>query len=260
MASAWSIIHFRMAKEETSGPIFGRTAPSVPGRPTGPAGTASTGSRTSRRRSRNASAARATWPSRRTVCTEPAGEGGADLGGQLAVDAAACRAGRVLSVMGLVSLVEDDAGGVVQCATPPVAEDPGHRPAPRRGRRRPGAVSARRNSNPKEGLIERVEPRARLHLPGGAGAATNPGRQCRPAGHHRQRRRAAVEADLIDRLLVTAEKGGVRPVICINKVDLVPRPTSSRWSGSAGCHWVLLMTKSPSLGMSHYHSPLRHEA
>ncbi len=158
---------------------------------------------------------------RRTVCTEPAGEGGADLGGQLAVDAAACRAGRVLSVMGLVSLVEDDAGGVVQCATrrllKTLATDQRHVVAA--GDRvlfRPVE-----NSNPKEGLIERVEPRHGCICRAVRGRqqilVANVDRLAIIASAAEPR----LKPNLIDRLLVTAEKGGVRPLICINKVDLV---------------------------------------
>ena len=158
---------------------------------------------------------------RRTVCTEPAGEGGADLGGQLAVDAAACRAGRVLSVMGLVSLVEDDAGGVVQCATrrllKTLATDQRHVVAA--GDRvlfRPVE-----NSNPKEGLIERVEPRHGCICRAVRGRqqilVANVDRLAIIASAAEPR----LKPNLIDRLLVTAEKGGVRPLICINKIDLV---------------------------------------
>ena len=221
MASAWSIIHFRMAKKKKLRADF-RKNRTVRARTTdwtrryGQHGFEDEAPTQSERISGKGDLAK-----RRTVCTEPAGEGGADLGGQLAVDAAACRAGRVLSVMGLVSLVEDDAGGVVQCATrrllKTLATDQRHVVAA--GDRvlfRPVE-----NSNPKEGLIERVEPRH-----GCICRAVRGRQQILVANVNRLAIIASaaeprLKPNLIDRLLVTAEKGGVRPLICINKVDLV---------------------------------------
>jgi ribosome biogenesis GTPase len=159
---------------------------------------------------------------RRTVCGEHV-EGhevpGFDV--HLDVDASVCRPGRVLSVFGLLSMVEDQNGGVYQCATrrllKTLATDQRHVVAA--GDRvlfRPVE-----NSDPKEGLIERVEPRR--------------GCICRAVRGRRQILVANVEQlaivssaveprlkpHLIDRMLVAAEKGGVRPLICINKIDLV---------------------------------------
>ncbi len=132
-----------------------------------------------------------------------------------------CRHGRVLSVFGLISMVEDQSGCVYQCATrrllKTLATDQRHVVAA--GDRvlfRPVE-----NSDPKEGVIERVEPRR------GCICRAVRGRQQILVANVDQLAivSSAVEPrlkpHLIDRMLVTAEKGGVRPLICINKVDLV---------------------------------------
>jgi ribosome biogenesis GTPase / thiamine phosphate phosphatase len=131
-----------------------------------------------------------------------------------------CRRGRVLSVLGLISMVEDESGRAVQCSTRRILKtlstDQRH------------VVAAGdhvlfrpiENSEPREGVIERVEPRH--------------GCICRAVRGRQQVLVANVDQlaivtsvaeprlkpNLIDRLLVAAEKGGVRPLICINKIDL----------------------------------------
>ena len=76
------------------------------------------------------------------------------------------------------------------------------------------------NSDPKEGLIERVEPRH------GCLCRAVRGRQQVLVANVDQLAIIASVAEprlkpnLIDRLLVAAEKGGVRPLICLNKIDL----------------------------------------
>jgi ribosome biogenesis GTPase len=138
----------------------------------------------------------------------------------LEVDESVCRCGRVLSVSGLTAVVQSDDGEIHHCAvrrilktlsiaerTPVIAGDRVlFRPVP--------------NSRPKEGLIERVEPRH------GTVSRTVRGRRQTLVTNVDQVLIVASVAEpplkpnLIDRLLVAAEKGGVRPVICINKVDL----------------------------------------
>ena len=77
------------------------------------------------------------------------------------------------------------------------------------------------NTDPKEGLIERVEPRH------GCICRAVRGRQQILVANVDQLAIVASAAEprlkpnLIDRLLVAAEKGGVRPLVCINKIDLV---------------------------------------
>jgi len=158
----------------------------------------------------------------RTVCGEQVGaheEPGFDV--HLDVDASVCRYGRVLSVFGLISMVEDESGSVYQCSTrrllKTLATDQRHVVAA--GDR--VVFRPVENSDPKEGCIERVEPRH------GCVCRAVRGRQQIMVANVDQLAivSSAVEPrlkpHLIDRMLVAAEKGGVRPLICINKVDLV---------------------------------------
>jgi ribosome biogenesis GTPase len=158
---------------------------------------------------------------RRTICgDEIGGEAVPGFGVHLDVDEAACHRGRVLTVLGLVCVVEDEAGHIVHCATrrllKTLSTDQRHVVAA--GDRvffRPVE-----HSDPEEGMIERIEPRH--------------GCICRAVRGRQQVLVANVDLlaiivsvaeprlkpNLIDRMLVAAEKGGVRPLICINKVDL----------------------------------------
>jgi ribosome biogenesis GTPase len=142
---------------------------------------------------------------------------------RLEVDLSQCRPGRVLAVRGLISHVADDRGEVYQCATrrllKTLATDQRH-----------VVVAGDRvmfrpmdDTQPKEGMIERVEPRRRSLC------RTSRGRQQLIVTNVDQVMiiASAAEPDLkpnlIDRLIMASEKGGVRPVICINKTDLVDR-------------------------------------
>ena len=111
------------------------------------------------------------------------------------------------------------------------AENACHRATPRRGRRRPRRVSPVGEDADPRGRLHRAGRAApRLHLPSGSRPAANPGRQRRSVGHRLQRAEPRLKPHLIDRMLVAAEKGGVRPLICINKVDLVDPAGCNRWS------------------------------
>ncbi len=160
----------------------------------------------------------------RTVCGDEVNGGeepGFDV--HLDVDEKACHRGRVLCVRGLVSIVESEAGEVFSCSTrrllKTVSTDQRHVVAA--GDRVLFRVSG--SGSVKEGVIERVEPRH--------------GCICRASRGRRQVLVANVDQlavissaaeprlkpHLIDRMLLTAEKGGVSPLICINKIDLVDR-------------------------------------
>ena len=159
---------------------------------------------------------------RRTVVgseVDPGDEPGFQV--QLDVDENLCRRGRVLSVHGLASTVRDEQGRIYQCATrrllKTLSTDQRHVVAA--GDRvlfRP--VS---ESDLNEGVIERVEPRR------GSLCRTTRGRQQVIVTNVDQVLIVASAAEprlkpnLIDRLLVTAEKARIRPIVCINKVDLV---------------------------------------
>ncbi len=159
----------------------------------------------------------------RGMSVDTGDEPGLDI--HLDVDETVCRTGRVLSVHGLASTVEDDQGRTCQCATRRLLKTLST------DLRHVVAVGDRvlfrpvENSDPPEGVIERVEPRY------GSVCRTSRGRQQIIVTNVDQLLIISSAAEprlkphLIDRLLITAEKGRVRPVVCINKVDLV-EPTS----------------------------------
>lgn len=134
------------------------------------------------------------------------------------VDRSICRIGRVLRVQGLLSIVRDEAGDMFQCATrrllKTLATDLRHVVAA-------GDVVWFRPEGKDEGIIERVEPRR------GVVSRTSRGRQHVLVANVDQliivtsAAEPRIKPNLIDRLLVTAEKGGIRPIICINKIDLI---------------------------------------
>jgi ribosome biogenesis GTPase len=153
---------------------------------------------------------------RRTIMATDAGVDGIDA---LATEpAAGTWRGRVLHVHGLESFVRGPAGGVVRCTTRrllrTVATDHRH----------PVAAGdwVRVRDADGEGVIQAIETRrtalcrdsrGRRHVIVAnvdqvmiVGSAAQPG----------------LKPGLVDRLLVAAESAGIRPLICINKADLVP--------------------------------------
>lgn len=138
----------------------------------------------------------------------------------LDVDLAACRRGRVLSVFGVTSTVLGDDGTPYQCGTRRILK------TLCTDERSPVVAGDRvlfrwdENAQPKEGLIQRVEPRH-----GTISRAVRGRRQVLVSNVDQLLIVASVaeprlKPNLIDRLLVAAEKGRVRPIICINKIDL----------------------------------------
>jgi ribosome biogenesis GTPase len=141
-----------------------------------------------------------------------------DIGVRLEIEESHCLRGRVLRSHGLQSLVEAEDGNVYRCATRQLLKS-------LRTEQRHVVVAGDRvlirPNPPEEGFIERIEPR-----------------RGEISRFSKQRRHVIVanvdlaiivvsaaqpdlKPNLIDRLLVTAEKGEVQPLICINKVDLV---------------------------------------
>jgi ribosome biogenesis GTPase len=159
--------------------------------------------------------------------TPPAEESSGDAASQRAVDLSECLAGRVVRVHGLISVVEADDGREFPCHVrrllKTLAIDA--RNVVTVGDRvwfRPGGAGG------EEGLIERVEPRH--------------GTIAR--GYRRHKHVLVANVDqvlivsalaepglklaLVDRYLISAEIGGVRPVIVLNKADLVD-PALYQW-------------------------------
>ncbi len=134
------------------------------------------------------------------------------------VDKTICRMGRVLRVQGLVSRVRDAAGQVYLCATrrllKTLSTDQRHVVAA-------GDYVWFRPEGDAEGIIERVEPRR------GVLSRTSRGRQHVIVANVDQVVAVASAAEprlkpnLLDRFLLTAERAKIRPVLCINKIDLV---------------------------------------
>jgi ribosome biogenesis GTPase / thiamine phosphate phosphatase len=181
-------------------------------------------------------------------------ETGSGFGVQLTVDESICRRGRVLNGFGLLSVVEDENGIIYHCATRRIlktlATDQRHvvaagdrvlfRPVER--------------SDPKEGIIERVEPRH------GCICRAVRGRQHVLVANVDQLAIIASAAEprlkphLIDRLLITAEKGGVHPLICINKIDLADPADLQPLVGAYGQmgYDVLLLSAKTGFGIERF--------
>jgi ribosome biogenesis GTPase len=159
---------------------------------------------------------------RRTVVGEQVQDEATGLSILPAVDEAACLAGRVVAVRGLKILVETEDGRQFLCATRRLLKtlSTDQRNVVVVGDRvavRPAPTSEALG----EGMIERVEPRH------GVISRTSRKRQHVLVANVDQLLviASAAEPDikphLIDRFLVTAEKSRIRPVICINKIDLI---------------------------------------
>jgi ribosome biogenesis GTPase / thiamine phosphate phosphatase len=159
---------------------------------------------------------------RRTVVADAAADMAGDASAHLSVDDGVCRPGRVLRVLGLHSEVQDAVGRIYQCATRRIlrtlSTDQRHIVAA-------GDIVSFRpvddNAQLREGFIERVEPRhgticravrGRQHI-----IVTNVDQIAIIASAAEPR----LKPGLIDRMLLTAEKSRVRPIVCINKVDLI---------------------------------------
>jgi ribosome biogenesis GTPase / thiamine phosphate phosphatase len=155
---------------------------------------------------------------KRTVLGATAEGEEAGLGLLLDVDPTTVLRGRVLSVHGLVSTVEAPDGAITMCATrrllKTLSTDQRHVVAA-------GDFVMYRPAAGREGVIERVEPRTSV-----LSRATR-GRQQIIVTNVDQLLIIASAAEpylkpnLIDRFLISAHKTGLRPLICVNKIDLV---------------------------------------
>jgi ribosome biogenesis GTPase len=134
------------------------------------------------------------------------------------VDRDVCRLGRVLRSQGLHNVVRADDGTIFKCATrrllKTLATDQRHVVIA-------GDVVWFRPEGDGEGMIERVEPRH------GVLSRTSRNRQHVLVANVDQvlivtsASEPRIKPNLIDRFLVSAEKANIRPIICINKIDLV---------------------------------------
>lgn len=157
---------------------------------------------------------------KRTIITDAdaAASDDDDQQSQLDIDESTALSGRVLSVHGLLSTVEAADGRQFRCTTRrllrTLSTDQRHVVAA-------GDRVLFRPAGNDEGIIERIEPRR------GVLNRTSRGRQHVLVTNVDQLLIVSSAAEpylkpnLIDRFLVAAEKNRIRPLICINKVDLV---------------------------------------
>lgn len=154
---------------------------------------------------------------RRTVIAESTGEPG-NIPVLPAVDISHCLPGRVLRVQGLYSTVLTDDGRTFRCVVRKLLRDLSI------DERNIVVVGDRvwiRPATAQEGSIERVEPRHGLLTRGAKGKehiiAANVDQVVLVASLAEP----VLKPHLVDRYLVSAEKGQLRPIICFNKADLV---------------------------------------
>jgi ribosome biogenesis GTPase len=152
---------------------------------------------------------------RTIVGQETSGESGVSVARDVHAD---CLPGRVLTVHGLTSVVHTSDGKVYRCAVRRLLKS--------LSTEQRHVVAAGDNvwirpEGDSEGFIERIEPRTSVL------SRTSKGRQHVIVANIAQlvivtsAAEPTIKPNLIDRYLLTAEKIGVPPVICINKIDLV---------------------------------------
>ncbi len=159
------------------------------------------------------------------------------------------RRGRVLRVHGLVSTVQAEDGSQVLCATrrllKTLSTDQRHVVAA-------GDWAYFRTDPSGDAIIERIEPRHAVI------SRTSRGRQHIIVTNVDQiviigsAAEPYLKPNLIDRFLVTAEQQRIRPVICINKVDLVDRADLEPLAGvySRMGYPILLTSATTGLGLA----------
>ncbi len=172
------------------------------------------------------------------------------------IDESQCMQGRVVSAIGLNSKVYGDDGNRYECTIRRVV-----RTLARNARNAvvTGDIVLFQPGDNFSGVIERVNPRkgiiSRFHR-----------RQEHIIVANVDQVLIVVSADepplkpnLIDRFLISAEKGKVKPVICINKVDLVDLTRMQLLAGLYGQigYDVILVSASTGYGMPHLRNVLK---
>ncbi len=185
---------------------------------------------------------------KRTVSGEATESEDAGYGVVLDVDEAVMLRGRVLGVHGLISHVEAADGSLYKCATrrllKTLSTDQRHVVAAG------DSVLFRPEPN-HEGVIERVEPRKTV-----LSRSTRGRRQILVTNVDQlliigSAAEPYLKPNLIDRFLISAHKAGLRPLICINKIDLVDPASLQPLIGaySQMGYRVLLLSAATGLGI-----------
>ncbi|MGE3317143.1 MAG: ribosome small subunit-dependent GTPase A, partial [Planctomycetaceae bacterium] len=161
---------------------------------------------------------------RRTIVGEEDSAGGVNR----AIDESSCIAGRVIIAAGLNSLVESSAGDRYECTVRRVLRTMSRdsRNVVVAGDRvlfQPidGAHGVIERIEPRHGIISRADDRKKHIIVANVDQALIVVSASDPP----------FKPNLVDRLLVSAQSGGVRPIICVNKVDLVGRERLQAWAG-----------------------------
>ncbi len=173
------------------------------------------------------------------------------------VDTESCLPGRVLRVQGLISEVEAEDKTIYQCATrrllKTLSTDERHVVAA-------GDRVWFRPAGNREGVIESIEPRY------GVLSRTSRGRQHVIVANVDQvmivgsAAEPGLKPNLIDRFLVTAENAGIRPLICINKIDLIDPAQLQSIVGVYGSlgYEVFLVSATEGIGVDRLRAHLLH--
>jgi ribosome biogenesis GTPase len=150
----------------------------------------------------------------RTIITE---EGDAGSSVLRAVDETSCRTGRVLSSSGLHCIVADGPNRY-ECTVRRLVRTMSRS---ERGAVVAGDIVQFRPGDSEHGVIERVEPRKATLGRGTRGKAHVIAANIDQALIVASAADPPLKTNLVDRLLISSHKGGVKPILCINKSDLV---------------------------------------
>lgn len=159
---------------------------------------------------------------RRTITGETVADEEAGLAVQLDIDESTGSWGRIVSVHGQASVVRTNNGDIYRCTVRGLLKS---LVTDQRNVVAAGDRVFVRTISENEGVIERVEPRT------GVISRTSRGKQHVIVANVQQliiistAAEPDIKPNLIDRFLITAEKTEIKPLICINKIDLVDPTT-----------------------------------